>query len=69
MDNEEDCGCVIRVGNPGRHCNNDNVRDDLQVSFLNDLMDHLELFILDLMSNLVKWNGFTHLALLRTMPE
>lgn len=29
MDNEEDCGHVIRVGNPGRHCNSDNVRDDL----------------------------------------
>ena len=29
MDNEEDCGCVIRVGNPRRHRDNDDVRDDL----------------------------------------
>ena len=29
MDNEEDCGHVIRAGDPGRHCNNDNVRGDL----------------------------------------
>ena len=29
VDNEEDCGHVIRAGDPGRHCNNDNVRDDL----------------------------------------
>ena len=29
MDNEEDCGHVIRVGNSGRHRDNDDVRDDL----------------------------------------
>jgi hypothetical protein len=29
VDNEEDCGCVIRVGNPGRHRNNNDVRGDL----------------------------------------
>ena len=29
MDNEEDCGHVIRAGDYGRHCNNDDVRDDL----------------------------------------
>lgn len=29
MDNEEDCGHVIRVGNPGRHRNNNDVRGDL----------------------------------------
>ena len=29
MDNEEDCGHVIRVGNSGRHRDNYDVRDDL----------------------------------------
>ena len=29
MDNEEDCGHVIRVGNSGRHRDNDDVRDNL----------------------------------------
>lgn len=29
MDNEENCGHVIRVGNFGRHRDNDDVRDDL----------------------------------------
>lgn len=45
MDNEEDCGCVIRVGNPGRHCNNDDVRDDFHQNSENaggDYMDNIE---------------------------
>ena len=29
VDNEEDCGHVIRAGDYGRHRNNDDVRDDL----------------------------------------
>ena len=41
MDNEEDCGCVIRVGNPGRHCNNDDVRDDLHQDSENAGGDHM----------------------------
>ena len=30
MDNEEDCGHAVRVGNPGRHRNNDDVRGDFR---------------------------------------
>lgn len=41
MDNEEDCGRVIRVGNPGRHCNNDDVRDDLHQDSENAGGDHM----------------------------
>ena len=41
MDNEEDCGCVIRVGNPGRHYNNDDVRDDLHQDSENAGGDHM----------------------------
>lgn len=41
MDNEEDCGHVIRVGDPGRHCNNDNVRDDLHQDSENAGGDHM----------------------------
>ena len=41
MDNEEDCGHVIRVGDPGRHCNNDNVRDDFHQDSENAGGDHM----------------------------
>ena len=41
MDNEEDCGHVIRAGNPGRHCNNDNVRGDLHQDSENAGGDHM----------------------------
>ena len=41
MDNEADYGCVIRVGNPGRHCNNDDVRDDLYQDSENAGGDHM----------------------------
>lgn len=41
VDNEEDCGHVIRVGNPGRHCNIDNVRDDLHQDSENAGGDHM----------------------------
>ena len=41
MDNEEDCGHVIRAGDPGRHCNNDNVRDDLHKGSENAGGDHM----------------------------
>lgn len=41
MDNEEDCGHVIRAGDPGRHCNNDNVRGDLHQDSENAGGDHM----------------------------
>lgn len=41
MDNEADCGCVIRVGNPGRHRNNNDVRDDLHQDSENAGGDHM----------------------------
>ncbi len=41
MDNEEDCGCVIRVGNPGRHRNNNDVRGDLHQDSENAGGDHM----------------------------
>lgn len=41
MDNEEDCGHVIRAGNSGRHCNNDDVRDDLHQDSENAGGDHM----------------------------
>ena len=41
MDNEEDCGCVIRVGNSGRHRDNDDVRDDLHQDSENAGGDHM----------------------------
>lgn len=41
MDNEEDCGHVIRAGDPGRHCDNDDVRDDLHQDFENAGGDHM----------------------------
>ena len=41
MDNEEDCGHVIRAGDPGRHCNNDDVRDDLHQDSENAGGDHM----------------------------
>lgn len=41
MDNEEDCGHVIRVGDSGRHCNNDDVRDDFHQDSENAGGDHM----------------------------
>ena len=41
MDNEEDCGHVIRVGNPGRHRNNNDVRGDLHQDSENAGGDHM----------------------------
>ena len=41
MDNEEDCGCVIRVGNPGRYRNNNDVRGNLHQDFENAGGDHM----------------------------
>ena len=41
MDNEEDCGHVIRAGNPGRHCNNNDVRGDLHQDSENAGGDHM----------------------------
>lgn len=41
MDNEEDCGHVIRVGNSGRHRDNDDVRDDFHQDFENAGGDHM----------------------------
>lgn len=41
MDNEEDCGHVIRAGDYGRHRNNDDVRDDLHQDSENAGGDHM----------------------------
>lgn len=41
MDNEEDCGHVIRVGNSGRYRDNDDVRDDLHQDSENAGGDHM----------------------------
>lgn len=41
MDNEENCGHVIRVGNFGRHRDNDDVRDDLHQDSENAGGDHM----------------------------
>ena len=41
MDNEEDCGRVIRVGNPRRHRNNNDVRGDLHQNSENAGDDHM----------------------------
>lgn len=41
MDNEEDCGHVIRAGDPGRHCNNNDVRGDLHQDSENAGGDHM----------------------------
>ena len=41
MDNEEDCGHVIRVGNSGRHRDNDDVRDNLHQDPENAGGDHM----------------------------
>lgn len=41
MDNEEDCGHVVRVGNSGRHRDNDDVRDDLHQDSENAGGDHM----------------------------
>lgn len=41
MDNKEDCGHVIRAGDPGRHRNNDDVRDNLHQDSENAGGDHM----------------------------
>ena len=41
MDNEEDCGHVVRVGNPGRHRNIDDVRDDFHQNSENAGGNHM----------------------------
>ena len=41
MDNEKDCGHVIRAGNSGRHRDNDNVRDNLHQNSENAGGDHM----------------------------
>ena len=41
MDNEEDFVCVIRVGNPRRHRDNDDVRGDLHQDSENAGGDHM----------------------------
>ena len=41
MDNEEDCGHVIRAGNSGRHCDNDDVRGDFLKDSENAVSNHM----------------------------
>ena len=41
MDNEEDCGHVIRAGDYGGHCDNDDVRDNLHQDPENAGGDHM----------------------------